>query len=103
MPIKHFISVDLPAPFSPISACTVPLRTRSSTLLRARTPGNCLEMPSILRMYSFSIASCFLSFKNHCLPGSDRQWSSRDSLQERLQVLLGNWLVGNPDFIVHHF
>jgi hypothetical protein len=31
MPMMIFISVDLPAPFSPISACTSPARTEKST------------------------------------------------------------------------
>ena len=41
------ISVDLPAPFSPISACTSPDWTLKSTSSSARTPGNAFETPSI--------------------------------------------------------
>ena len=52
MPMSTFIKVDFPAPFSPISACTVPLRTVSPTSLSAFTPGNDLEMFSITRMVS---------------------------------------------------
>src|SRR5579884_2238297 len=40
-----FISVDLPAPFSPSSACTSPLRRSKSTWSFARTPGKRLVMP----------------------------------------------------------
>ncbi|CAM2339414.1 hypothetical protein BVIET440_180125 [Burkholderia vietnamiensis] len=40
-----FISVDLPAPFSPISACTVPRRTRNCTPSSATTPGKDLPTP----------------------------------------------------------
>src|SRR5688572_6674091 len=36
------IRVDLPAPFSPTSACTSPGSSRKETLSRARTPGNLL-------------------------------------------------------------
>src|SRR4051812_21135136 len=39
------ISVDLPAPFSPSSACTSPARTSKLTPFSARTPGKRLEMP----------------------------------------------------------
>ena len=52
MPNRHFISVDLPAPFSPISAWTVPGRTLSETLSRAFTPGNVLVISFISRTYS---------------------------------------------------
>ena len=41
------MSVDLPAPFSPSSACTSPRRTSKSTLSLATTPGNVLVMPRI--------------------------------------------------------
>ena len=44
-PDRIFISVDLPAPFSPSSACTSPLRTSMWTLCRARTPGKCFADP----------------------------------------------------------
>ena len=38
-PPRIFISVDLPAPFSPISPSTSPRMTRRLTLSRAMTPG----------------------------------------------------------------
>src|SRR5882762_1775523 len=47
MPAMIFISVDLPAPFSPINAWTVPACSRNRTLSRATTPGKALRMPSI--------------------------------------------------------
>src|SRR3954470_10492779 len=40
-----FISVDLPAPFSPSSACTSPGRSSKSTRSLARTPGNRFVIP----------------------------------------------------------
>src|SRR5262245_60565045 len=40
MPASTFISVDLPAPFSPISACTSPAISSKRQLSSARTPGN---------------------------------------------------------------
>ena len=46
---RILISVDLPAPFSPTSACTSPLRTDRSTPDRAWTPGNSFAMPRTSR------------------------------------------------------
>src|SRR5664280_862242 len=51
-PNRHFISVDLPAPFSPTSACTVPGRTFKLTPSRAFTPLKALEILDISRTYS---------------------------------------------------
>src|SRR5262245_10739752 len=42
-----FISVDLPAPFSPISACTLPGWSATSTFSSASTPGKRLPIPFI--------------------------------------------------------
>jgi hypothetical protein len=42
-----FISVDLPAPFSPNSAWISPARTCKSTASLATTPGKSLVMPRI--------------------------------------------------------
>src|SRR3954452_15804090 len=42
-----FINVDLPAPFSPSSACTSPRRTSNETSSLATTPGNSLRIPCI--------------------------------------------------------
>src|SRR5438477_3809935 len=39
------ISVDLPAPFSPSSACTSPRRRSKSMWSLASTPGNCFVIP----------------------------------------------------------
>src|SRR4051794_29959886 len=47
-----FISVDLPAPFSPRSACTSPLRTSRETSSLATMPGNLFVMPRISRTSS---------------------------------------------------
>ena len=54
-PKRHFISVDLPAPFSPISACTVPAFTVRFTLSSALTPGKAFSMFSILSRTGFSL------------------------------------------------
>src|SRR6478736_869062 len=40
-----FIRVDLPAPFSPSSACTSPSSSSKWTWSLARTPGNCFVIP----------------------------------------------------------
>ncbi len=44
-PYRIFISVDLPAPFSPTMACTVPARTSMSMSWLAITPGKRFPMP----------------------------------------------------------
>src|SRR5215813_2427273 len=44
IPAMIFMRVDLPAPFSPMSACTVPRSTRSETSSSAATPGKLLLM-----------------------------------------------------------
>src|SRR5919112_5419894 len=43
-PVMILISVDLPAPFSPMSACTSPARSSSEALFRACTPAYDLVM-----------------------------------------------------------
>src|SRR6185369_10822106 len=43
-PLRTFMSVDLPAPFSPSRTCTSPGATSRSTSSRARTPGKDLRM-----------------------------------------------------------
>src|SRR5436853_1739740 len=52
-----FISVDLPAPFSPSSACTSPRRTSNETSSLATTPGNSLRIPCISRTRSSATRS----------------------------------------------
>src|SRR5579872_827604 len=46
-PARIFMSVDLPAPFSPTSACTSARSTSRSTPSRARTPGKVFTIPRI--------------------------------------------------------
>src|SRR5512144_2620978 len=46
MPYRTRINVDLPAPFSPISAWTSPARSSRSTSSLASTPGKRFVMPS---------------------------------------------------------
>ena len=66
-PMMIFINVDLPAPFSPHRACTVPLRTEKSMLLSAFTPGKDFSIPatriliSSIFYSSLSLFSCFSS------------------------------------------
>ena len=45
-----FISVDLPAPFSPTSPCTSPRRRVKSTPVSAVTPPNVLPIPDSSRI-----------------------------------------------------
>src|SRR5919206_2716717 len=55
-----FISVDLPAPFSPSRACTSPLRRSKSTWSSATTPGKRFVMPRISRTVDASTAQRIL-------------------------------------------
>ncbi len=50
-----FMSVDLPAPFSPSRACTSPTRTSKSTLSLATTPGKRLTIPRISTARAVSV------------------------------------------------
>jgi hypothetical protein len=45
MPDSSFISVDLPAPFSPTSASTSPRRSSMCMSCSARTPGKLFPTP----------------------------------------------------------
>ena len=47
-PVSTLISVDFPAPFSPIRAWISPLRRVKSTLFSALVPGNCLQIPRMV-------------------------------------------------------
>ena len=47
MPARIFIRVDLPAPFSPMSAWTSPARRSNRADFRACTPGNRFSIPRI--------------------------------------------------------
>src|SRR5215471_8022199 len=57
IPARIFISVDFPAPFSPIRATISPAAISSSTASRAFTPGNDLEIPETFRTGGMSVAS----------------------------------------------
>src|SRR3954466_7890088 len=46
-PVSTLMSVDLPAPFCPIRACTSPRATSKRASRSAGTPRNCLLMPCI--------------------------------------------------------
>src|ERR1700721_35223 len=49
-PARIFISVLLPAPFSPMKACTSPGQMLKFTLFRTRTPGKLLQIWRTSRM-----------------------------------------------------
>src|SRR5688572_5213202 len=53
-PVSTLISVDLPAPFCPMSACTSPARSVSSTPASACTPGKAREMSRALSTIALS-------------------------------------------------
>src|SRR5262245_58861164 len=54
------MSVDLPAPFSPTSACTSPGASARPTRSSARTPGNALTIPRASITVSASTRPAFL-------------------------------------------
>src|SRR5829696_9731665 len=55
-PVMILISVDLPAPFSPMSACTSPARSSSEALLSACTPAYDFVMSVARRSGTSAIA-----------------------------------------------
>src|SRR6478735_4297518 len=59
-PPRIFISVLLPAPFSPMSASTSPARSDSETPCRATTPGKRLVMPRISSKGGISLSAAAL-------------------------------------------
>src|SRR4051812_21320258 len=73
-PYRIFISVDLPAPFSPTRACTVPRRTVTLTWSFAMTPGN--RLPMSVRRTAMSEAS-LVSLTNP--PVADETWAEPGS------------------------
>src|SRR6185503_7533902 len=83
-PVRILISVDLPAPFWPMSACTSPARSVSCTSASACTPGKAREMS---RAWSTIGAS---------LMGSNRP----RSVLARLDVLLRRF--HGEDLLVDH-
>src|SRR6185437_13601880 len=76
-----FISVDLPAPFSPSSACTSPRRTSRETSSLATTPGNSLRMPRISRTRSSLTAAMLL--RNRRRTGNSPALRGSSLLSER--------------------
>src|SRR5262245_26230024 len=75
-----FMSVDLPAPFSPRSACTSPRRTSNETSSFATTPGNSLRIPRISRTRS-SVARSLIGPKT-------KRAGSKPALLRRVSVLV---------------
>src|SRR5689334_8773158 len=71
-PPRIFISVLLPAPFSPISASTSPARSESETPCSATTPGKRLVMPRILSRSGASLCGASLMDWGKCLPRGRR-------------------------------
>ena len=61
-PVRTLISVDFPAPFSPIRAWISPFRSVKSTCCKAFTPGNVLEISRMVNTIFSPInhPTCFL-------------------------------------------
>src|SRR4051812_16345330 len=77
MPQTILTSVDLPAPFSPSSACTSPARRLKLTPSRARTPGKLFAMSFSAK--SGSSKASLRRFKRLC---AVRHLRLRAALQE---------------------
>src|SRR6218665_1582806 len=77
-----FISVDLPAPLSPSSACTEPGRRRNCTLSSATTPGKDLLTPRTCSRQDGPGGTGDCALASAATPGKDlltpRRWSRRD-------------------------
>src|SRR6187200_759254 len=93
-----FISVDLPAPFSPTMACTVPRRTVRWMLSLATTPGNLLVMPTSSTAIS-PAATCGAAggltmeegpFRHESAPDKDRARSERYRVLARARSVVGD-------------
>src|SRR3954471_1719962 len=61
-PVSRLITVVLPAPFGPISACRAPFCTESVTSLVAMMPPNCFTSPCVCSTAAIS-ALCRLAGK----------------------------------------
>src|SRR3972149_9346384 len=69
MPATHLISGDVPAPLSPTSAITSPLRTSKSTSESAWTDPNDFDRPRISRRGSSLMVAGFLPHWKEEAPG----------------------------------
>src|SRR5450756_184069 len=68
-PVNALMRVDLPAPFSPMSAWTSPERNEKSTLSSASTPGNLMVIPLICTMGGTSLSSRLVTRETFSLRG----------------------------------
>src|SRR5215218_9970066 len=87
-----FISVDLPAPFSPSSACTSPFCRSKSTWSFATTPGNRFVMPRISRTVEASTAGDSMEVGGPGLQGRGDLDLARDDLLLQLVHLVDELL-----------
>src|ERR671937_63390 len=81
-----FISVDLPAPFSPRSACTSPRRRSKSTLSSATTPGKRLVIPRISRTVDASTGAILRRRAGSEARPSNAEAGSRLELRRNVQL-----------------
>ena len=96
MPIRHFINVDFPAPFSPIRVWTVPGRTCSFTPFKAFTPGNSFTISCISRTYSSLKLRSPLPLSIMESSCQDRSLLLRHCLLIISVVIRSYWLKWNP-------
>src|SRR5262245_51671025 len=86
------ISVDLPAPFSPSTACTSPARTSRSTSANASTAPKRLRMPRSVRSEAGMILEAYR--RGSELGARDRQRAGQDLLLRGVDPRPDVW--GNP-------
>src|SRR5438093_7761645 len=88
MPARHLMSVDLPAPLSPTSAITSPLRTSKSTSVSACTEPKDFEIPRSPSVgAAFSLTVRFLPHRRAGAPVRRLRPRGRGGLLAVLRVL----------------
>ena len=93
-PVSTLTSVDFPAPFWPMIACTSPLKRRKSTCDNAFTPGKCLLIFLISRIGALSdIPTPPLCRLRGHTPGADPRGGPDHEMRE---ISTGGWAAPRP-------
>src|ERR1700756_3305072 len=106
MPVRMFIRVDLPAPFSPSRACTSPGRTSRSIASLATRPGNSLVMRTSSTFGPAAPAAAGAGAAKASGPAMPNSggFQPRDSLDGPVPVVEGQIVhglaLGDPDLAV---
>src|SRR5258706_14316364 len=106
MPVRMFIKVDLPAPFSPSKAWTSPGRTSRSMASLATRPGNSLVIPTSSTFGPAAPADCAAGAAKATGPAipSSGGFQSRDALDGPIPIVESHVVhglaLGDPDLAV---